>query len=115
MYIVGPVPQVVHGERKHLASDGATKQGLPDRGQVLGEDRYYLNAHGRHTPSQSSKPAGGLITSRPPAKSTSGTIACTNGTSTSPFTVSRISRSLAGACTTSRTVPSFTPSGPTAT
>ena len=63
----------------------------------------------------SSRPSGGVSTTRPPARSTVGTIARTNGTSASGSSGrGSTSSSPPGPCTTSRTVPTTVPSSSSA-
>ena len=68
--------------RHQAALGGLAQQRLAQRREVLGEDRDDVD---RGSPAQSSsRPSGGSTTTKPPATSTVGTIAETNGTSASP-------------------------------
>ena len=69
-------------DRHQAALDGLAQQRLVQRRQVLGEDRDDVDTEARHQ--SSSRPSGGSTTTNPPATSTVGTIAATNGTSASP-------------------------------
>src|SRR5690606_17427574 len=62
----------------------------------------------------SKRPCGGVTVTTPASMSTDGTISATNGTSTVPRGVSTASKSCAGKCCTSLTVPTVTPSRCTA-
>src|SRR5262249_12528743 len=73
VYVVGPRPKIVDAQVDVAARDRLAEQRLPQRRQVFGEDRDDVDPH------RSSSPSGGSTTTRPPATSTDGTIAATNG------------------------------------
>src|SRR4029079_1742825 len=89
--VVGEVAQVVHAQVDQALLAGPADEGEAERLEVVGEDRedgQPQRAGGRGS-SRSNSPDGGSMTPRPPATSTSGTIAATNGTSPSRPSVSR--------------------------
>src|SRR5690606_13065664 len=103
-HVVGPVPQIVHPEADQATVQRPTQQRRTQRLQVLGEDGHHVDPHGQNNPS------GGSTTTLPWRRSTVGTMARTNGTSTSRPSKSTASSSPPGVCTTSFTVPRGVPS-----
>ncbi len=93
--VVGPVAQVVHVYVEQAALLRLAGKREAERGEVLGEDRDDVDAH---VSAPSSRPGRSSMTIRPPATSTSGTSAVTNGKSTSRSGVRITSRSWAASC-----------------
>ena len=89
VHIIGPPPQIMHGDCHLAPLDGAAQQGLSQGHQVVRKDRHDVQPQlgiGAHT---LNSPSGASISTNPAAMSTVGTIAATNGTSRSPPSISR--------------------------
>src|SRR5207248_1288129 len=109
VHVGRPPPQVVDVHVKQSGRARPADQGQVERREVLRKDRDNVDLH------RSNSPSGGASTTRPPATSTSGTIALTNGTrAVRPSGRRSTSRSDAGAWSTRTTSPSASPAVSTA-
>src|SRR3712207_5947971 len=100
-----PVPSTVASARSASARSSSSAPSAP-----AGAAPSAAGA-GSSSGSSSKSPAGGVTVTMPSARSTAGTMAFTNGTSTSvPDAISMASRSWAGRWSTRRTTPIRTPS-----
>src|SRR3954454_5711120 len=110
--VVGEVAQVVHPQVDQALLTGLADQREAERLKVVREDGEDVEPQRAcaHDSSRSNSPAGGSMTTRPPATSTSGTRAATNGTSPSRPSARRMtSRSWVGRASSPTTFPTGSP------